>query len=84
MIKSICVLICLQILCIVRASNGEYAPLQAYNNADKDTTIAIRRALHEARGKTYSMNQTALTKSWENATIFSIEARYVKEPPIAQ
>ncbi|GLA46269.1 hypothetical protein AnigIFM63604_009741 [Aspergillus niger] len=74
MIKSICVVICLQILCIVRASNGEYAPLQAYNNADKDTTIAIRRALHEARGKTYSMNQTALTKSWENATIFSIEA----------
>ncbi|GFN13543.1 hypothetical protein AtubIFM55763_011702 [Aspergillus tubingensis] len=72
--KSICGLICLQFLYIVRALGEKYAPLQAHTNADKDATIAIRRALHEARGTTYSMNQTLLTKSWANATIFSIGA----------
>ncbi|GKZ26426.1 hypothetical protein AbraIFM66951_004930 [Aspergillus brasiliensis] len=72
MVRSICVLICL--LSIVHAFSGEYAPLQSHHNADKDTTIAIRRALLEARGTTYTINQTALTKSWANATIFSIGA----------
>ncbi|KAL4982731.1 hypothetical protein BDW68DRAFT_182260 [Aspergillus falconensis] len=61
-----------QFLCLVQAISAGYAPLRTYHNADKETTIAIRRALDSAKGTTYTLNETSLTKSWADATLFSV------------
>ncbi|KAL6231859.1 hypothetical protein BDW75DRAFT_31309 [Aspergillus navahoensis] len=71
-LQSIYVLISLQFLCLVQAFSAGYAPLRTYHNADKDTTIAIKRALDSAKGTTYTLNETGLTKSWADATLFSV------------
>ncbi|KAL4795050.1 hypothetical protein BDV19DRAFT_363980 [Aspergillus venezuelensis] len=62
----------LQFLCLVKAFSAGHAPLRTYHNADKDTTVAIKRALDSAKGTTYTLNETRLTKSWADATLFSV------------
>ncbi|KAL2823431.1 hypothetical protein BDW59DRAFT_148614 [Aspergillus cavernicola] len=74
MFRILYVLACLQFLYVVQALSLGYAPLRTHHNADVDTTIAIKRALHAARGTTHTTNRTYLTKSWADATLFSIGA----------
>ncbi|KAL4870408.1 hypothetical protein BDV12DRAFT_195348 [Aspergillus spectabilis] len=74
MLQSVYLLICLQFLGVAQAFSAGYAPVRTIHNADEDTTIAIKRALHEARGETYTLDRTDLTKSWADATLFSIGA----------
>ncbi|KAL4995585.1 hypothetical protein BDV10DRAFT_202878 [Aspergillus recurvatus] len=71
-VRNISLLVFLQFLCLVQAFSAGYAPLRTYHNADKDTTIAIKRALDSAKGTTYTLNETGLTKSWADATLFSV------------
>jgi hypothetical protein len=54
-------------------------PLRTVRAAD-DTTVAIKRALNSAAGTTYTLNQTSLTKSWADATLFSLGLGYVLNP----
>ncbi|KAL2820105.1 hypothetical protein BJX63DRAFT_338548 [Aspergillus granulosus] len=68
----ILLLIGLQLLSAVLASSVEYAPLQTLRKTSKGDTVAIKRALNSAAGTTYTLNQTTLTKSWADATLFSI------------
>ncbi|CBF75982.1 hypothetical protein AN3520.2 [Aspergillus nidulans FGSC A4] len=70
-LQHVYVLAFLQFLFLIQASSAGYTPLQTYHNADKDTTIAIKRALDSAKGTTYTLNETKLTKSWADATLFS-------------
>ncbi|CEL01837.1 hypothetical protein ASPCAL01414 [Aspergillus calidoustus] len=46
-------------------------PLRTVRAAD-DTAVAVKRALNSAAGTTYTLNQTHLTKSWADATLFSL------------
>ncbi|KAL2826929.1 hypothetical protein BJY01DRAFT_141351 [Aspergillus pseudoustus] len=72
--RGIFLLVCLQILSVVCASSVGYGqpPLRTVRGADGDTTLAIKRALNSAMGTTYTLNQTNLTKSWADATLFSV------------
>ncbi|KKK13637.1 hypothetical protein ARAM_000775 [Aspergillus rambellii] len=63
----------LSFLWTVEAFSTGYVPVQTRNNADPDTVVAIKRALHAARDTTYSMNRTSIEKSWADATLFSLE-----------
>ncbi|KAL3473666.1 hypothetical protein BJX99DRAFT_192525 [Aspergillus californicus] len=74
MFRTLYALACLQFLNVVQALSPAYAPLRTHHNADEDTTIAIKRALHAARGTTHTTNRTYLTASWADATLFSIGA----------
>ncbi|KAL4861380.1 hypothetical protein BDV12DRAFT_208054 [Aspergillus spectabilis] len=71
MIQSVYLLICLQFLGVAQAFSAGYAPVRTLHNADEDTTVAIKRALHDARGETYTLDRTDLTKSWADATLYS-------------
>ncbi|KAL4971541.1 hypothetical protein BDW66DRAFT_155563 [Aspergillus desertorum] len=71
-LESFYVLVFLHFLCLVQAFSSGYAPLRTYHNADRDTTIAIKRALNSAKGTTYTLNETRLTKSWADATLFEV------------
>ncbi|KAL2866222.1 uncharacterized protein BJX67DRAFT_141728 [Aspergillus lucknowensis] len=68
MLLSVYGLVLLQCL----SASAGYVPVRTLHNADEDTTVAIKRALHDARGETYTLNRTELTKSWADATLFSI------------
>ncbi|KAL3432662.1 hypothetical protein BDV09DRAFT_205803 [Aspergillus tetrazonus] len=70
-LQNVYVLVFLQFLFLIQAFSAGYTPLRMYHNADKDTTIAIKRALDSAKGTTYTLNETKLTKSWADATLFS-------------
>ncbi|KAL5342218.1 hypothetical protein BJX70DRAFT_338641 [Aspergillus crustosus] len=67
-------LLCLQFRGVAQAFSAGHAPMRAIHNAGEDTTVAIKRALHDARGETYTLNQTTLRKSWADATLFYIGA----------
>ncbi|KAL4757095.1 uncharacterized protein BDW70DRAFT_118579 [Aspergillus foveolatus] len=71
-LQNVYVLAFLQFLFLIQAFSAGYTPLRTYHNADKDTTIAIKRALDSAKGITYTLNETKLTKSWADATLFSV------------
>ncbi|KAL2784450.1 hypothetical protein BJX66DRAFT_344015 [Aspergillus keveii] len=64
-------LLAVQLLGAVSASVVGSPPLRTVRAAD-DTTVAIKRALNSAAGTTYTLNQTSLTKSWADATLFSL------------
>jgi hypothetical protein len=63
------------------ASAVGYPPLQTVRAAD-DTAVAVKRALNSAAGTTYTLNQTHLTKSWADATLFSLGIGYVHQDSI--
>lgn len=75
-LQNVYVLVFPQFLFLIQAFSAGYTPLRTYHNADKDTTIAIKRALDSAKGTTYTLNETKLTKSWADATLFSAGIRY--------
>ncbi|KAL4738950.1 hypothetical protein BDV11DRAFT_188753 [Aspergillus similis] len=83
MLKNIHVLVFLQFLCVVQVFSAGYTPLRTYHNAEKDTTIAIKRALDSAKGTTYTLNETKLTKSWADATLFSVGISSSKNASVA-
>ncbi|KAL3455034.1 hypothetical protein BJX64DRAFT_91251 [Aspergillus heterothallicus] len=73
--RSLFLLGCWQLLAAaVHASSVGYphAPLRTVREADAESSIAIKRALNSAAGTTYTFNQTSLTKSWADATLFSL------------
>ncbi|PYH93328.1 hypothetical protein BO71DRAFT_399804 [Aspergillus ellipticus CBS 707.79] len=74
MIFCIYALVLLPLFPLIQGFSAEYTPLRTYQDADRGTTLAVKRALLAARGTTYSTNSTALTKSWNDATLFSIGA----------
>ncbi|KAL3492433.1 hypothetical protein BJX62DRAFT_250635 [Aspergillus germanicus] len=71
--RSLFFLLAVQLLAavFVAASGVGSPPLRTVRAAD-DTTVAIKRALNSAAGTTYTLNQTYLTKSWADATLFSL------------
>ncbi|KAJ0425217.1 hypothetical protein BJY00DRAFT_274984 [Aspergillus carlsbadensis] len=69
--RCILFLLAAQLLGGVSASAVGSPPLRTVRAAD-DTTVAIKRALNDAAGTTYTLNRTHLTKSWADATLFSL------------
>ncbi|RAH43180.1 uncharacterized protein BO95DRAFT_419219 [Aspergillus brunneoviolaceus CBS 621.78] len=70
-----CVLACLRFFCIVHAVSTGYSSVGPnHHGPDPDTAIAVKQALRAVGGTTYRLNETALTKSLVDATLFSIEA----------
>ncbi|OJJ97428.1 hypothetical protein ASPACDRAFT_32248 [Aspergillus aculeatus ATCC 16872] len=69
------VLACLQFFCIVHAVTTGYSSVRPnHHGPDQDTAIAVKQALRAVGGTTYKTNETNLTKSLVDATLFSIEA----------
>ncbi|RAL10251.1 uncharacterized protein BO97DRAFT_373178 [Aspergillus homomorphus CBS 101889] len=70
-----CTLSCLQFFCIVQVVSAGYASLRSnHHGTDQDTTIAVKQALRAVGGTTYKTNETVLTKSLVDTTLFSIGA----------